>query len=273
MSSRWPVTRLQDYAARFARSADRSAAVVGLSLLGLFLGESLLFVGYDLSAVGGYLAALVVSTLGLYWSEEAAPALRGTALVAVFRLVVLGMPRFFGSPLLGTAVVYGTVLPGAYLLGRIQRPVGHEREPGSRLLIQWFLPGLLATLLLAEFAFRVLRPDALVPTQRAADLALLTDVMLVVAATEELAFRRVLQQGLESSFGVGVGLLLASATYGATYGVHGDPTLVGVGALIGLVFGLLYDWSGSLGLVTALNALSKVLLFAVLPLGGTLLPL
>lgn len=273
MSTKQLIVRLLNHSDRNDRRIDRSALIGGVVLAALFANELLLFADYKLHGMLGYLLVLVVSTLGLRSFEEAVPTLRGTALVAVFRLVVLGMPRFFESQFLGVAVLYGAVLPGAYLLSRIQPSIAPPTDRKRRLVLQYSVPGLLASLLLAEFAFRLLGPNGLVLSPTAADLVVTGAVLVVVAVTEELLFRGVLQRGLESHYGPRTGLVLASAAYGAVYAAHGGLAAVAVGVVTGLAFGLLYDWTDSLALVSTLHGVSNVFLFVVLPLRGSFLPL
>lgn len=96
-----------------------TASVVGLPTGGVLVAGAAIFVGRPLLVLAIHLATLVgcvtAPSLSLVDDKELLVAL---AFVALFRLVNLGMPTFFGLTLYTFPVVYLPYLPGAYLAAR-----------------------------------------------------------------------------------------------------------------------------------------------------------
>lgn len=168
-------------------------------------------------------------------------------------------------------VIYGALVVGIYP----RRESGAKSGLKQRLKrILPFVPCVLAlAVFLAEIEFRILHPGALIPRWSAIDLLAISIVMFgFVGFVEELLFRGILQPTLESRFGVVPGLLLSSGLFGLMHSGYGLPRELVFAFVIGLLLGVIYDWTNSIELVTIIHGALNVFLFAVIPMQGSLLP-
>lgn len=126
------------------------------------------------------------------------------------------------------------------------------------------------TVYLAEVEYGIITPAPLVPSLDVYHLAVLTIVMIgFVGFVEELLFRGVLQKVLERRLGLLPGLLLTSGIFGLMHSVYGVQMAIAFASGVGLLFGILYDVTDSLVLVSVMHGLMNVFLFGVIPLTGT----
>lgn len=242
-------------------------SIVG-PLVGIVLSESLLFFGHTSLALWGHLLTLLGCTLVPLRFEGDLPMLRAFALVPLFRLVNLGMPVFFELTLYWFPLIYGPLLPAVYLLGRSQDAV--DIRIGWTALLA--LPLALAlSWALAEIEYTILQPEQLIPAWSLPQLLLITVVMVgFVGLVEELVFRGVLQRTLETRLGRWPGLVVASAVFGLMHSGYGLPLELLFAGSIGLLFGLIYDYTDSIALVAVIHGALNVFLFAVIPFQGSL---
>lgn len=125
------------------------------------------------------------------------------------------------------------------------------------------------TVYLAEIEYGIITPTPLISTLNFFQLALLMVVMIgFVGFVEELLFRGILQKVLERQLGLVPGLLLASGIFGMMHSVYGVPMEIVFAGVIGLVFGIIYDVTDSLVLVSVMHGLLNVFLFGIIPLDG-----
>lgn len=250
--------------------AGYRVVALALPLLGIFAGEAAIFFGHFEYALWVYMLTLLACLPGFFRAGEPSNMLRALALVPVFRLVNVGMPVFFQSTVLWLPLVYGALLPGLYLFGRAHPSVTLRvfGRPGRFVLL---LPISLAlALFFATVEYYVLQPEALIPLWNPQNLLVLSVVMILfVGLAEEILFRGILQRTLEEGLGTAPGLLLASLLFGMMHAGFGLLPEIGYASGVGLVFGLLYDWTDSLALVTLIHGTANVFLFALFPFQGT----
>lgn len=270
-SERFDIGGWQAVRERGSPIGTREAALV-LPLLGVTISEGLLYFGYTGLALWSHLGTLLFCTLSpLRWRDEL-PILRAFALVPLFRLVNLGMPVFFQLTVFWFPLIYGPLIPGLYLLVRTQKPVEPVLVKRLTQLVALLPLAFLGSVILAEIEFFILQPEGLIPAWSARNLLLLSIVMIgFVGLVEELLFRGILQRTLQSEFGRWPGLLLASAVFGLMHSGYGIPAEILFAGVIGFAFGLVYDWTDSLGLISFIHGALNVFLFGVIPLRGSIL--
>jgi membrane protease YdiL (CAAX protease family) len=185
-------------------------------------------------------------------------------------MVNLGMPVFFELTLYWFPLVYGPLIPALVLVDNmlpdIEVPMGVKR---GVLLAPLAVP---VGFGLAEVESAIIQSEALIPEWSLLQLAMITVIMVgFVGFVEEYLFRGLLQRSLEEEFGRWPGLLLASAIFGlmhSGYGLYAEIVFAGV---IGLVYGILYDYLDSLIFVILAHGFLNVFLFAVLPIQGSVI--
>lgn len=246
-------------------------ASIAVPVIGIVISETLLYFGYTTAALWGHVLTLLVCTLAPLRLSDQTETFAAFALVPLFRLVNLGMPVFFELTVYWFPLIYGPLIPALFLLMRRQAPVDPDlrvRRAGL-LLVPLAIP---MSVVLAEIEFRILRPDALIPTWDPIQLAAITIVMVgFVGLVEELLFRGVLQRTLQSRLGRWSGLALTSVVFGLMHSGYGIPAELAFAGGIGILFGLIYDWTDSIALVAVIHGVLNVVLFAVIPMQGSVL--
>lgn len=241
-----------------------------LPVLGIALSETFLFFGFRGYALGAHFLTLLGCLFGSVYVGGESPqlTLHVFALVPLFRLVNLGMPIFFPLTLLWFPFVYAPVIPGVALVATEYELTRPSLRP--RLAAVLFVPAVVAGALLAEVEYAIIEPDALIRSLSLLDLGLIAVVMFCfVGFVEELLFRGILQPVLEERIGSLPGLLVASAIFGLMHSAYAVPAEVLFAGGIGLVFGLIYDYTDSLLLITVMHGTLNVFLFGVIPLAGS----
>lgn len=237
----------------------------------ILFGELSFYFDYPRYTLWGYLITIFVCVFASLRLTEDIPAFRAFVLVSVFRLITLGMPVFFESTIYRLPLVYGPLFPAIYLVGRTRSPALSIGWKPAVLVLPVALP---LSVLLAEIEYRLLRPEALISGWSGAQLVLIGIVMIgVVGLAEELLFRGILQRALQNRLGRWSGLVVASVLFGSMYSGYGVPAEPIYAAGMGLLFGLIYDWTDSLALVAVIHGLLNVFLFAVIPFQGSIIVL
>lgn len=245
---------------------------VGLPVVGITASELLLYVGQTRLALLGHLLTLGFCTLGPLWLASEVPVFRAFALVPLFRLVNLGMPVFFELTLSWLPLIYLPLVPALVLIARDQESITLTRIPRPLHLLVGLPLAAITSLVLAEIEYSIIRPDALVSSLAWPDLLFIGVVMIcVLGFVEELLFRGILQRTLQGRIGTVAGLVLASGLFGLMHSGYGIPAEIAFAGGIGLVFGVVYDWTDSILLVTVMHGLVNVFLFAVIPIHGSII--
>lgn len=240
-----------------------------LPLLGIFVSEVAIFFGYFEYALLVYLLTLLACLPGFFGSGEASKMLRALALVPVFRFVNAGMPVFFQPTVLWLPLVYGPLIPGLYLFGWTHPSVTLRVFGQPRRFVLLLPIGLVLALVFATVEYYVIQPEALIPLWNLQNLLVLGVVMILfVGLAEEILFRGILQRTFEEGLGTVPGLLLASMLFGTMHAGFGLLPEIGYASGVGLVLGLLYDWTDSLALVTIVHGAANVFLFALFTFQG-----
>ena len=237
------------------------AALFAVPIVGVLLGESLLYLGSAWYALWAHVGALGACIAASVYRREAAGTYRALSLLPVFRLVNLGMPVFTGRTLAWLSLIYAVLLPAIHFAWRDNEAVGLPVGGWIGVVI---LPG---AIIFGAFVGEVGRGIVALPTLIAGDppvcIAYLNFATLAfVGCVEELVFRGILQDALVDAIGRWRGILLASVLFGAMYSVYATLAAVGFGITFGLLLGIAYHWTRSLLVTMALHATANLLLFA-----------
>lgn len=247
-----------------------SRLALAVPAAGIVASELLLFYGYTGYALWGHLGTLLFCVLAPLSMGEEAHFFQAFALVSCFRLVNLGMPVFVELTIYWFPLIYAPFAPVLYFIARSGDVVEFSFDLRRALLLAPV--GAILGIALAHVEYAIIRPEALIPAWTVGNLALIAAVMIgFVGLVEELLYRGVLQTTLVSRYGKWPGILVASFFFGlmhSGYGLVGELVFAGS---IGLLYGVLYEYTDSLAFVTVLHGVMNVFLFAVIPLRGPLL--
>ena len=244
-----------------------TAAVV-IPTLGIVASETALYFGFLWYSLTGHLVTLLVCVLGPLVLTRELSMFQVFALVPVFRLVNLGMPVFFEFTVYWFPFVYAPLFPAMYLLLRGRDDLSLDfnlRGAGFGLV-----PGVFLAVVLAEFEYRIIAPDALITGWTIEQILLISVVMLLfVGLVEEILFRGILQRALEKRIGIWPGVLLASALFATMHSAYANVFEIIFAGVIGLLFGVIYIWTKSIIIITVIHGVLNILLFGYLPLHGS----
>lgn len=241
-----------------------------LPLVGITISELALFHGNIEASLWGHFLILLLCVFTPLVLVREIRVLQAFALVPLFRLVNLGIPVFVDFTLYWLPLIYAPMFPAIYLVSRSQTDLSIRLNPlvGTLLLI----PGVALAAFFAEIWYILISPQALILEWSQTQLVLIAVVMIgFVGLVEELLFRAILQRVLQARIGRWTGLLIASLVFGLMHSVYATDKALFFGAAVGVVLGLLYDWSDSIGLVAGVHGLMNIFLFAVIPLQGPVL--
>lgn len=236
---------------------------VTLALLGIIGSEATIFYGRIGYALWGYLIVLLLCSLGPLRFENDANVLQALVLIPVYRIVNLSMPVFFEQTLYWLLFLYVPLVPASYLVIKSQSldlPLGWKR---ALLLFPLVIP---VGAGLGVLEYSIIEPAPFVQEWALNDLLLIGIVMFgFVALAEELLFRGLIQRAFENQLGRPTGIVITSALFGLMHGNYGIPLEFLYGAFLGLLLGLVYDYSDSLLTVVIMHGTLNFFLFVVVP--------
>lgn len=236
-----------------------------LPTLGIVLSESFMYFGYVWYSLYGHLVTLFVSVFAPLITDDEASMFQAFALVPIFRLVNLGMPVFFELTIYWFPLIYGPLLPAIHVIGWANDSV--TLNPGWKATAVWLPLILPVSALFGALEYVILEPESLIPAWSMTQLAIFSVIMVgFVGLVEELLFRGVLQQAIQERIGTWPGILWTSAIFGLMHSGYRVPEELLFAASLGIVFGVVYDRTDSIVLVTIIHGFLNVFLFAVIPL-------
>lgn len=240
---------------------------VVLPTAGIITSEIFLFYGYiGFSLWGHFLTLLACVFVPLYRTEDTR-LLQMFALLPLFRLVNLGMPVFVELTLFWFPLVYAPVLPAVYFVIRTQPQLQPRSNP--RVFGLLLVPALIVSAFLGEVEWLIITPEALITEWSVTQLLLIAVMMIgFVGFIEELLFRGVLQTGLKAHLGQWGAILLVSVLFGMMHSGYGSGLQLLYAGCLGLFYGVTYEYTDSLLLVTVMHGVLNVFLFAVVPIYG-----
>ncbi|WGI17662.1 type II CAAX endopeptidase family protein [Methanonatronarchaeum sp. AMET-Sl] len=203
------------------------------------------------------------------------------SLLSVLRMLNVGMPEFFSLTLYWLPLIYGPLIPAAYITlkkdevyrKRIDSLKGRVKSSFvsrfDELGVEWswyYLPlGILISIPLAVSEYLVLRPDMMVPELTPLYLlSLLLVMVLFVGFVEEVVFRSILQTRLQNNFGDWAGIVTASIFFGILHSGYSSMEYVFFVFLIGMFLGYLFHKTRSVAFVTIIHGFLNFFLFSVL---------
>jgi membrane protease YdiL (CAAX protease family) len=237
------------------------AFVIPIALV--VLAEGILFFGRPSYALPVHLLNLLFCALIPIRHRVTLPLLQPFALLPLFRLVNLGMPTFFELTVLFFPFIYLPLLPALVLVARSQEiPI---RTNLKGLLLIPVVVALAAPIAVAEYA--ILEPESLIPAPTPGWLiAMVLIQVLMVGLVEEILFRGILQHRFAEYLGRPGGIALASALFGAMHSIYGSGLEIVYVVFVGAIFGVIYELTDSIGLVSILHGALNVFLFALIPI-------
>lgn len=268
------VAALDDYLGTVHGDASlrRLLPSVVVPLGGIIGAEALLAAGVLPSALLLYVLLLVYCSLAPLRLPGETPTFLAVVLLPVFRLVNLAMPAFAELTLYWLPLVYAPMLVAIAIVVRSSPLL--SPAVGWKIGLMTLPIAVLTGILLGQIEYVLRPPDGLVPAFDAVGATVLGLVMVgVVAVVEEALFRGVLQRTLEQRLGAIGGLLVASGLFAVMYAGLASAPVVGLALGLGLLYGVVFQRTGSLLVVIAMHGTANVFLYGVFPLTEPLIAL
>ena len=204
------------------------------------------------------------------------------SLISLIRLVGLGMPAFFSLTLYDFVPVYAAAIVGAFIvlgtdtamkaqiIGIASILIGTIQKV-QRNMLKWamfLIVGVLLAYLFGNVEYVLIHPQALIPQLDLFYLLMLGFIMLFfVGFGEELMFRAILQRRLQSRVGIWIGIVLTSILFAAMHSVYFSFDYLIYVFAVGMILGITYQETKSLGLVALIHGSINFFLFSFLPYG------
>jgi len=250
---------------------DIDVKLLALTLLPLLMtsavSEAAIFYGYTTAASCIYLFALLFCLLVPLQYEASTGLLTAFGLLPLFRLVNLGMPTFFELTLLTLPTVYLPTLAAILIIVRGHEDISIKTNP--RMFLMSAMPAIGISLILAVAEYTIIEPESLVPESSMIWFVIAVSVLvLIVAPAEELLFRGVMQETLSQYLGQAFGIVLASILFGMMHSIYNSGTQIVFATAVGVVLGVIYEWTDSIELVVLIHGIHSLTLFVILPFYG-----
>jgi membrane protease YdiL (CAAX protease family) len=241
-----------------------------IPVLGIVVGELLLFFGHVSLSLAAYVINLQAITLALILGNSTLPvknALQSLLLLILLRIINLSMPHFFTSALLWYPLVYGVMFIPIYSIIKNQQISSEEIGADFRRLHIYIPAAILIGAAVALPEYSILHPQSLIENIKPQNIVLITTTMLVfVGAVEELIFRSILQTRLENVIGLKYGLLVSAILFGVMHAGYGIAKEVLFAILFGIVIGYIFQKTRSYPFILIIHSVANVFLFGLLPI-------
>lgn len=238
-------------------------------VLGIVLGELMMFSGHVYAGLAVHVIILQAITLTLIFSNRKASenVLQSLILLLLLRIINLAMPQFFTATLLWYPMVYGVMFLPVYSIIIHQHITSEELGINFNRLHIYLPAAILIGTLLALLEYNILHPKPLIDNLKLPNIMLITMVMFIfVGLAEELIFRSILQTRLEKVLGLNHGLLMSSILFGIMHSGYGILNEILFAVLFGVILGYIFQKTRSFPFILTIHGTANVLLFGILPM-------
>ena len=240
-----------------------------LSMLGIVVGELMLFSGQVYMGIAIHVINLQAITLGLIFSSLSSDiknTLQSLILLLLLRIIGLAMPLFFTGSLLWYPFVYGVMFIPVLLIIKNQQISLKEIGIDFKRLNIYFPAGITIGLGIATIEYLILKPNPLIENTALSNLILITIVMFVfVGAIEELIFRSIIQTRFEKVLGLKYSVLVSGSMFGVMHAGFGIVNEILFACVFGFILGYLFQKTRSFPLILLIHGTANVFLFGLLP--------
>ncbi len=204
------------------------------------------------------------------------------SLISLIRLAGLGMPVFFSLTLYNFIPVYTVAIVGAFVVLGAGRAIKEQAKVVKDVLISttrkmrknlslgalFLVVGILLGYLFSNIEYAIIHPQALIPQIDIFYMLVLGFIMLFfVGFGEELMFRVILQRRLQARIGIWSGIVLTSVLFAAMHSVYFSYVYLIYVFIVGMILGIAYHRTKSLGFVALIHGSINFFLFSLLPYG------
>lgn len=233
------------------------------------IAEMMIYLGRELEAMEIHALILLGLSLSMMFikSKEIQKTYQVLILLPILRLIDLSMPLFYEEQLYNLIFIYGLMLIPVSIAAADQ---GFTRtQLGINLKKLWiYIPvSVLLGLFLGIGEFFIVGKTPLIPYLSIFNLLILTIIMVFLASpVEELIFRSLLQNRLETVLGSRGALIITSILFGLMHSGYGNIYEIYYMLLVGALIGYLFYRTRSLPLVTLIHGIMNICFFGIISL-------
>ncbi len=238
--------------------------------LGIVFSELMMFFGQVNIGLPVHIINLQLISLVLILSNirsDIKKVLQSMILLILMRIISLVMPQFFTVTLLWYVLINGVMFIPIYIIIKNQGISLNEIGINFKRLHIYLPIALVIGIDFAVLEYRILDPSALIGNIQPYNLVQIAIVMFVfIGLAEELIFRSILQTRLEKVIGLKKGLFLTAVLFGIMHSVYGQINEILLATLFGVVIGYAFQKTRSFPFILAINGITNMLLFGILPI-------
>ncbi len=242
---------------------------LAIPIAAIALAELMIFSGRRLEAIEIYaliLLGLCLSTTFMK-DQEIQKTYQALILLPILRLVDFSMPLFYEEKLYNLIFVYGLVAIPVSIAAINQG--FNSGQLGINFKKIWiYIPlSVLLGFLLGVGEFIIVGKNPLIQDFSILNLLSLTMIMVFfVSPVEEMIFRSILQNRLETLLSARKSLIITSILFGLMHSGYGNIYEILYVTLVGAFIGYLFYRTRSLPLVSLIHGLMNVFFFGIIPL-------
>ncbi|MFZ3169271.1 MAG: CPBP family intramembrane glutamic endopeptidase [Candidatus Methanoperedens sp.] len=241
-----------------------------LPALGIVSGELMMFFGQVNIGLPIHIINLQLISLALIFSNfqsDIKKVLQSMILLILMRIISLVMPQFFTFTFFWYVLINSIIFIPIYIILKNQDISLSEIGINFKRLHIYLPIALVIGIDFAVLEYSILDPSALIENIQISNLVQIAIVMFVfIGLAEELIFRSILQTRLEKVIGLKKGLFLTAILFGIMHSVYGQINEILLATLFGVVIGYIFQKTRSFPFILAINGITNMLLFGILPI-------
>jgi len=242
---------------------------LGIPIEAIAVAETMIYLGRELEAME--IHALIL--LGLSFSiifiknKEIQKTYQALILLPILRLVDLSMPLFYEEKLYNLIFIYGLLAIPVSIAATNQGFTRTQLGITFKNIGRYIPLSILLGLLLGVGEFFIVGKNPLINDLSIFNLLSLTIIMVFfVSPVEEIIFRSILQNRLETVLGGGEALIITSILFGLMHSGYGNIYEIFYISSVGAFIGYLFYRTRSLPLVMLIHGFMNVFFFGIIPL-------
>ncbi len=231
--------------------------------------EIMIYLGRELEAMEIHALILLGLSFSIMFikSKEIQKTYQALILLPILRLVDLSMPLFYEEKLYNLIFIYGLLAIPVSIAVTNQEFTNAELGITFKKIGRYIPLSILMGLLLGVGEFIIVGKNPLIHYLSIFNLLILTIIMVfLVSPIEEIIFRSILQNRLETVLGSVEALIFTSILFGLMHSGYGNVYEFFYISSVGALLGYLFYRTRSLPLVALIHGLMNVFFFGIIPL-------
>jgi uncharacterized protein len=240
-----------------------------IPIVAIAFAEIMIYLGRELEAMEIHALILLGLSFSMMFiqSKEIQKTYQAFLLLPILRLVDFSMPLFYEEKLYNLIFIYGLLIIPVSIAATNQEFTSAELGITFKKIGRYIPLSILLGFLLGVGEFTIVGKNPLIYYISIFNLLILTVIMVfVVSFVEELIFRSILQNRLETVIGSAKAVVITSILFGLMQSGYGNIYEFLYISFVGVILGYLFHRTRSLPLVTLIHGFMNVFFFGILPL-------